>query len=273
MNLILISSSDIIDTNNTYTAVLKNNHFLHCVNVLKSKIGDTLRIGVINHGHGLAIVKNITNEYITIELEQPLHLIKCSNTVPVLDIAFVIPRPKAIDNSIKIAVTLGVGKISLICTDNIEKSYLLSSHITPTSVESCIKKGLEQCMDTRPPSVDLFRSWNHFIDYLNTNINYYKLIYVLHDKGTDDLSHVIDHRYGPILLIIGPERGWLDAEIDKFESLNCRILSLGSRILTCSTALSVSLGLFSNLLTNKSLRNGLHPANRNANVIPGNLLN
>lgn len=128
-------------------------------------------------------------------------------------------------------------------------------------------------MDTRPPSVDLFRSWNHFIDYLNTNINYYKLIYVLHDKGTDDLSHVIDHRYGPILLIIGPERGWLDAEIDKFESLNCRILSLGSRILTCSTALSVSLGLFSNLLTNKSLRNGLHPANRNANVIPGNLLN
>lgn len=57
-----------------------------------------------------------------------------------------------------------------------------------------------------------------------------------HPKGNMKLGDVITKREGRVLLAIGPEGGWIDYEIEKFQDQQFASCTIGDKILKVDTA-------------------------------------
>lgn len=62
------------------------------------------------------------------------------------------------------------------------------------------------------------------------------LAVVLHETGTEPLESVPVPASGRVLLVVGPEGGLTDAEVDAFASAGAHVVRLGSEVLRTSTA-------------------------------------
>jgi 16S rRNA (uracil1498-N3)-methyltransferase len=65
---------------------------------------------------------------------------------------------------------------------------------------------------------------------------------VLHEAATDGLADVPLPRSGELLLVVGPEGGITDAELDAVVAAGARPVRLGAEVLRASTAAAVALG-------------------------------
>ena len=57
-----------------------------------------------------------------------------------------------------------------------------------------------------------------------------------HPQGKKTLSACIGQKKGRVLYAIGPEGGWVDFELNKFEEAGMTSFSIGGRILKVDTA-------------------------------------
>ena len=70
------------------------------------------------------------------------------------------------------------------------------------------------------------------------------LAIVLHEAATERLADVPLPAHGDVLLVVGPEGGVTDAEIDTLVGAGARPVRLGPQVLRASTAAAVALGAF-----------------------------
>jgi 16S rRNA (uracil1498-N3)-methyltransferase len=68
------------------------------------------------------------------------------------------------------------------------------------------------------------------------------LAIVLHEAGAERIANVPLPRRGDLLLVVGPEGGVTDAEIDALVAAGARPVRLGAEVLRASTAAAVALG-------------------------------
>lgn len=229
MNLILF-------TNNEKLGFLGSDDYRakHINSIIKSKVGDTLDIGILDGLKGSMIIKKIDNEGIFFDYE-------LNTFSPKLHpVTFIIgtPRPPVAKRLLKDLSSSGVEKIIMCGTDLGEKTYLTSKLWKENKYMEYVRDGGIQSESTIVPEIEKFYSLKKAIDTIKPG--YDKLAM---DNINPDLK-LSDYRpkSSNIVIAIGGERGFSDRERELLRSSGFKIFKMGDRILRTETACHSALG-------------------------------
>jgi len=237
MNLILLFDSDFIASNRVR---LTGRRFSHIQEVLKAKEGQQLTVGKINGlmGQGTLVSQTKSAVELEVKLDQ-----KPPQALP-LTLVLALPRPPMLKRILFSAAMLGVKKIIILNFNRVEKSLWNSSSLKKEAIEEQLILGLEQAKDTLIPEVLLKKGFKPFVqDELPGLING-KSALVAHPDQNRGQPPIFKQNRGqpPILLVIGPEGGIIDYEIEALKAAGCQTLDLGPRILRTEYVLPYVIG-------------------------------
>ncbi|MEN8134012.1 MAG: 16S rRNA (uracil(1498)-N(3))-methyltransferase [Thermodesulfobacteriota bacterium] len=243
MNLILIDPLEIKERSVTLTG----RRATHIRKTLRSKKGDTIRIGIINGLIGSGLIHNIEPGLVVVTVETDTPPPPKTPTSLIL----ALPRPIMLKRVLAQAASLGIEKIFLINANRVEKSFFKASLLTEDNLREYLLLGLEQAMDTRLPEISIHHRFRPFVeDYLPETVQDCPVKLVAHPGGEKELTpSLLAESASPSLIAIGPEGGWVDFEIDLFRQQGFSCFSLGPRILRVDTAVPAILSQFQLLRT------------------------
>jgi 16S rRNA (uracil1498-N3)-methyltransferase len=236
MNQIIIFNKDFI---NHSTVKLQGRRKDHIISILKSKTGDTVRVGLLNGKKGKGTVTGINDLEITLDLD----LIE--NPPPPLSAVLILslPRPKILKRVLQCASAMGVKRIALIRTWKVDKSYWQSPVLLKKNLEEELILGLEQACDTVMPEVSIHKLFRPFVEDELEGLSAGSRCLVAHPGSKTSCMSGISEK---VTLAIGPEAGFIPYEIEMLEKKGFQAVSVGERILRVDQAVPAILGrLFS----------------------------
>ncbi len=207
--------------------------FHHICNVLKLAEGDSFRAGVINGKKGLAEIITLTEKRMILRTD--FREDGC-RFIPI-DILIGHPRPPAAGRIIKDCTSFTVRSISFFNAVNSEKSYMQSSLWKKDEYKKALLEGAEQGGHCFIPELKLYSSLD---DYFRKN-DTEGFVKICFDKAGGITNN--NPERGRTLAAIGPERGWVDSEIDLLKSNGFQFLSLGDTILRTETACTAAVSV------------------------------
>jgi len=231
MNIILAEAEEIVGD----LLEVEGDRANHIVKVLRAGQGDRLRCGVIggNMGYGEIIAlnqKHPRRAWLRLTLDMP------PKAPPPIDLVVALARPIMMRRLCGQLTSLGIGELHVIDTARVEKSFWESSFIKEEQYREHLRRGLEQAVDTRLPEARFHRSFAHFVsDILPQLACRYQAMILAHPGANVPLATLVEPG-GRYLLFVGPEGGWLEAEIAALTAQGCCLVSLGDRILRVDTA-------------------------------------
>ena len=229
MNIILLHAHEV----EAGQARLADRRADHLRKILKVQPGDAVRVGIVGGRMGggtvLAISRSEVVLHVTTDALPPAKL--------ELELILALPRPIMLKRVLAQAAALGVRHLFLLNAKRVEKSFFEAHPMADANFAPYLENGLEQAMDTVPPTVSVHPRFKPFVeDVIPTLAAPRKLI--AHPDGGLGLAELARTvtAGGTTLLAIGPEGGWIDYEITKFRAAGFRPFSLGPRILRVDTA-------------------------------------
>ena len=232
MNLILFTDSDRVAPR---TIALRGRRLQHLREVHRANSGDILRVGEINGlmGTGEILEINDTFASLSISLDQ-----SPPKKLPVR-LVLALPRPKMLRRILRTIAELGVSELHLINSYRVEKSYWQSPVLKPDTVREYLLLGLEQSRDTQVPLVHHHTAFKPFVEDDLPGMIRGRQALLAHPG---EYAPCPRHISGEILLVIGPEGGFIPYEVGKLQRAGCKVVSLGPRILRVENAVSSLLG-------------------------------
>lgn len=207
----------------------------HIRKVLRLIPSDSFVMGIVNGDWGIATITAMDKNYITYSFElkgsaQPLHPV----TLLVAQV-----RPICMKRILREAVSLGVEELIVVGADTAERSYASAKLWSTGEYQKYLLDGAMQSGKTAMPHVSLIES----VDVFCGDLNRWKSRILLDNTigGTSLAQADVDDV--PVVLAIGPERGWSERERNLFISSNFTAHSLGPRVLRTETACSAGLGV------------------------------
>lgn len=232
MNLILLFDNDFISE---HQVRLTDRRFTHISKVHKPVVGQPLTVGLLNGKVGQGTVVSIDKEQlllnITLDQAPP----------PPLSLTLIIalPRPQMLKRILQTCATMGVKKIIFLHSYRVEKSYWQTPSLTEEAIREQLILGLEQGKDTLMPEVVFEKRFKPFVEEQLPTLCQKSLALVAHP--TPEASTPSINTQEAITLVIGPEGGFIDYEVEKLTEAGCQLLSLGPRILKVETAVTALL--------------------------------
>lgn len=232
MNLLLLLPEDLAAPDR---AILSGRRLAHVREVHRAQVGDELAVGLLGGAMGRGRVLRLDAG----ALELALVLDEAPPPKLPLSLVIALPRPKVLNRVVAAAASLGAGRIVLLNAWKVEKAYWSSPRLQPDSLRQQLLLGLEQARDTVLPELRLARLFRPFVE---------DELPELLAGGTGLLAHpgpgetVPEVLAAPLTLAIGPEGGWIEAEVRSLIKAGLRPLSLGPRILRTETALAALVG-------------------------------
>lgn len=225
MNLLLLKPDQITQQ----TATVSGRQLEHLLVVQRVELGDSVRVGEINGLMGQGIIKTLSAEQATLEI----NLDAPPPPVTPLSLVLALPRPKMLRRTLQSVTAMGVKKIYLVNSSRVEKSFWQSPFLQPEALEEQMILGLEQARDTLMPEIHLRKRFKPFVeDELGEII-----------KGSQALvAHPLTEVPCPIncdsavTLAIGPEGGFIPYEVELLSSMGFEAVHLGPRILRVEVA-------------------------------------
>ncbi|MCB1142060.1 MAG: RNA methyltransferase [Leptospiraceae bacterium] len=226
MNLILLEENERIDTQFYRLNFRKSDHIK---NILKSKPGDILEAGVLNLTYGNIEIVEINNEI-------TCRFIKNSksqrSTFRNLTVFSSLQRPQTIKKLLFLCGMYGIRKIVFYPLQKNEKSYLNSSIWEEEEIHKHFLLGMEQGKNIYLPELKLLKSFKKSLD------DYKKINFFLNPES----EHFLDprHRFSEsteFSIILGPEPGYTNSELDFFKNLNTEEIKISNFILRSEHAL------------------------------------
>ncbi len=233
MNLVLFAEQE-LNGNILHLADFRAEHIRK---ILGLKLGDSLRIGMINGKLGQGTILSLDSTVsIAVQLDRE------PPPPPSIELILALPRPIMLQRILKQAATLGVARIHLIRSAKVEKSFFHSPALLPEKINERLVEGLMQAaIDTRLPEVYIHSQFNVFVQDVVPQLEGYRLL--AHPHVSAILPEVFPQKQNQrILLAVGPEGGWNDFEVNCFLAQGFAAFSLGARILHVDTAVAVLLG-------------------------------
>lgn len=214
-------------------AVLTGRRAEHVRCVLRAEAGDCLRAGIVNGPGARATVLAIRSAHCELELHpDPAQELP---PPPTADLLLAMPRPKFLKRLLPQLATLGVRRLYLTSATRVERFYFDTHLLRPEHYLPLVVEGLEQATDTRLPEIRIVRPlWRFLRDELAPQ--YAPGHRLLAHPGPRSPAATVPPPGAPLLLAIGPEGGWTDEEVDRFDALAFVRFSLGSRILRTDMA-------------------------------------
>jgi len=236
MNLILLSDSDFIAPNRVR---ISDRRFKHIQDILKAKSGQSLTVGLINGlmGQGTLVSKNTD----CLELDVKLDC-KPPEALP-LSLILALPRPPMLKRILFSAAMLGVKNIIILNFNRVEKSLWNSSSLRAQAISEQLILGLEQAKDTLMPEVIIKKKFKPFVQDELPALIKGKLAFVAHPGSPNTvILSPKGEESKPYTLIIGPEGGIIDYEIELLKTAGCHTIDLGPRILRTESVLPFVVG-------------------------------
>ncbi|GAB3101188.1 16S rRNA (uracil(1498)-N(3))-methyltransferase [Aestuariicella hydrocarbonica] len=237
MNLLLLTAQDFI---NPTTAMVCDRRYTHLMEIHKVSPGSQVRVGLINGLQGDAIVSVIDGQ----RIELSVHVDQPAPPPLPLTLVVALPRPKMLKRIFQTIATMGVKELILINSYRVEKSYWQTPWLTEEKINEQLILGLEQGVDTTLPSVRLIKRFKPFVEDELPGLCQGKRALVAHPKQAVPCPQASNQE---TVLVIGPEGGFIDYEIDKLNQAGCKTIHLGPRILRVETAVPVLLAKLFNL--------------------------
>jgi len=215
---------------------LSDHRFQHLTRILKARLGDRIRIGMINGRAGYGEVINLTDEAVSLRLT----LTECAPPRHPAMLILALPRPKMLRRVLRTCAEFGVSQIHLINSYRVEKSYWQSPLLKPDKVRSALLKGLERSGDTVLPEWHLHRRFRPFIEDCLPGLAGDRPIVMAHPTGETDLRGLPS---GDFVLMVGPEGGFVPFEIELAKQAGAQLVTLERRVLSVDTAVPAALGI------------------------------
>lgn len=232
MNVILVAEKEVFENR----LVLSDHRAKHIVKVLKSDVGDTVKLGIINGNLGEGTIVSIKRKY-PFHVEINTLFDRLPPVKPQVDLLLALPRPIMLKRIFSQAASLGVETLHITNANRVEKSFWEASLLSHNEYMQHLIHGLEQAVDTVLPRVILHRRFKPFIeDYIPGISGKYSHLVFAHPTSQQKLHNIVTTQPGKILLAIGPEGGWVDYEVNKFLEYGFSGFSIGERILKVDTA-------------------------------------
>lgn len=230
MNAILLFPSDFVSSD---VVCLTGRRFAHIMDILKPSVGDVLTVGLVNDLMGKGVVKEITQNSLTLETvlnQEP------PKALPII-LCMALMRPIVFKRVLLTAASLGIKEIIFFHSNKVEKSFWQSTSLQDQEIALQLMLGLEQAKDTQIPHVSFQKKFKPFVeDVLMPLSKDYDVIVA--DPSGKALHEIIKESSFPKnVLVLGPEGGFTTHEIEMFKKAGCQLVGLGERILKVETAM------------------------------------
>jgi RsmE family RNA methyltransferase len=234
MNIVLLEPGE---ANADGEVTLLGDRARHLLSVLKVKPGGQVRSGVLDGPQGLATVTAITRDSVSMRcvFDQP-------SPPPGQDTLLLgFARPKVLQRCLEHATALGFGKIVLFRSRRVEKSHLSSHALLPAAIEERLRRGLEQSRRTHRPAVHQVQRFRQLVE------EQLPLLVPLENRFVADGDAPTEAALAsisplPLSLVIGPEGGLIDHELDSFSAHGFALVRAGREPLRVESALSYLTG-------------------------------
>jgi RsmE family RNA methyltransferase len=246
MNLIIIQSSELDAGNCVELCGSRARHIRH---VLKAKVGQPLRIGLLNGPLGTGTVESEEGGKITLscifEADIPPR--------PRIDLILAMPRPKVMKRLWAQLASIGVGRVVVLRSEKVERYYFDSHVLDPGFVNGLLIEGLQQARCTHLPEVLIRPLFKPFVEGELPGMfsDHCKL---LADPSGDIRIGELSRRSAKpprVVLAIGAEGGWTPFEVDRFVDAGFEVVGMGRRILRTDTATIGLLSMLAEMLSGR----------------------
>ncbi|KPU27929.1 16S rRNA methyltransferase [Caloranaerobacter sp. TR13] len=214
--------------------IIKGEDVKHIKNVLRLDISEIINVSNCEGKEYLAQITEIEKDYVEAVIKEEFE----SKSEPPIQIILYqgLPKSSKMDLIIQKATELGVVEIVPLITKRTvvkvegEKKELKKLE----RWKRIAKEASKQCKRGIIPVVNKIITFNEMINRLNDE----EFILVPYENelkiGLKDILRT--YKKGKINIIIGPEGGFEEEEIEKLKKINAHIISLGPRILRTETA-------------------------------------
>lgn len=233
MNLIMLASEDTAEAG--LARVTDPRRLTHLRQIHRARVGDTMTLGIENGCLGRGKLLSLGEHEACFDISAldqlpppplPVHLI------------LALPRPRMLARSIEHATSLGVKRLTLLHSQRVEKSYWQSPELDPAKIHQHLILGLEQARDTVIPIVDTARGFRPFVEDRLPELLLQRRGLLAHPGMPTECPRGIN---GDSVLLIGPEGGFIDWEVERMLDAGCKGIHLGPRILRVETAVTALL--------------------------------
>lgn len=234
MNILLLRPGD--DWLDASTVHISDHRADHLRQVLRSTVGESIRVGVVGGQCGDALIKGIDASGITLSValnQQPPARHR-------FDIVLALPRPKMLRRILRTVAEFGVCNVHLINSARVEKSFWQTPLLSVEKVDEALMAGMERARDTVAPVIHQHRLFRPFIEDELSTICAGRPCWLAEMGSALALSAM---PAVPAVVMIGPEGGFVPFELDLAQSVLAQPVHLGSRVLSVDTALTAALAL------------------------------
>ncbi|WAS98413.1 16S rRNA (uracil(1498)-N(3))-methyltransferase [Nannocystis punicea] len=230
MNLILLHPDELapIDAG-SQRAVLSDRRLQHLREVLRARVGDEVGVGVEGGAIGRATIVALDAH----AAELQVHLAEPPPAALDVTLALALPRPPTLRKVLQQATALGVKRFALFRAERVERSYFSSHGLHASAIAEDLRLGLEQARDTIVPTVEVHpEHFGRFVRERLPALSEGRTLLVAHPGAPTQCPRT---PIGPTTLIVGPEGGFIPAEVAALASV-AQAIDLGPRILRVETA-------------------------------------
>ena len=210
---------------------------VHVLNVLRREVGDSTDVGLVDGPRGKAILKSLNEHEVVFDFtwgEEPPALLP-------IDLIVGLSRPQTSRKILQEATTLGVRSIYFAATQRAEPSYASSRLWKTDEWKRHVRAGVEQAFSTRFPVVKLGVSISDCIESTKSIADRFCLD---NYEATTNLRDACSQSPS-VVLAVGSERGWTEAERELFRENGFQLAHLGDRPLRTETAVIASVSIVS----------------------------
>ncbi|HNJ86612.1 MAG TPA: 16S rRNA (uracil(1498)-N(3))-methyltransferase, partial [Agitococcus sp.] len=228
MNLLLLTPQDCPQAN---IAHLTGRRLQHVLEVHQAKIGQKLRVGMVNGLMGEAEITHLDKQLLQLDFvlnESP------PAKLP-LTLLLALPRPKMLKRILQTVATMGVQRLVLMNSYRVEKSFWDSPFLQPHAIEEELILGLEQGKDTVLPQVMIEKRFKPFVEDRLPELSANSLRLVAHPIAEQSCPRDVQQA---VTLAIGCEGGFIPYEVDLLAQQGFMPVELGARILRVETAVT-----------------------------------
>ena len=228
MNLILLFKNDFTGDDNAVR--LSGRRYRHITEIHRASVGDELCVGLANGNVGSGKVTVIGMDF----LEMDVRLDRRPPEKLPLTLVLAMPRPIALGRILAAVAAMGVGKVALIGSGRVEKSYWQSPVLNEEKIKEHLILGLEQARDTVMPEVIIRKLFKPFVEDELPDIIKGTMPIAAHPEAETACPR---SEGSPVTLAVGPEGGFLPYESEKLRQTGFSLVTIGNRILKVETAI------------------------------------
>ena len=237
MNLLLLSPEDLGADG---VARVSGRRARHLREVLKVRPGQLLRAGVARGPRGTGQVRVVTNDEVSLEFfAEP-----SPPERPTVSLVVALPRPKVLSRVLQCAASFGVDRIDLVNAWRVDKSYFVSDRLALGRLSDDLWLGCEQGGQTWVPDVEVHRLFRPLVEqelprrWAETTVR--RL--VAHPRESAPIEQVHAPGSGDSTVVaIGPEGGWIDAELASFSHAGFDRIRISDAVLRVESAVAAVL--------------------------------